>query len=193
MFLICKVELCTADAIAICQWNDGTLKKRGLEQPHQRQQLGVSYAPQEQSVFDNLSIRENLILMQTLPDLSFCGPYFEKFPKLFKRLDQKAGTMSGGEKKLLSFTRTLAENNPLVILDEPSEGVQSENIESMVYFIKKRSTQKTGFLLVEQNLSFALEVATDFLVMDQGQAVYQDSATNTSKSALLKMLQVWRN
>ena len=66
---------------------------------HQRQQLGVSYAPQEQSVFDNLSIRENLILMQTLPDLSFCGPYFEKFPKLFKRLDQKAGTMSGGEKK----------------------------------------------------------------------------------------------
>jgi len=75
------------------------LKKRGLEQPHQRQQLGVSYAPQEQSVFDNLSIRENLILMQTLPDLSFCGPYFEKFPKLFKRLDQKAGTMSGGEKK----------------------------------------------------------------------------------------------
>jgi len=60
----------------------------------------------------------------------------------------------------------------------------------MVYFIKKRSTQKTGFLLVEQNLSFALEVATDFLVMDQGQAVYQDSATNTSKSALLKMLQV---
>ena len=145
---------------------------------------------QEQSVFDNLSVRENLIIMQTLPDSSFCDPYFEKFPKLFQRLDQKAGTMSGGEKKLLSFTRTLAENNPLVILDEPSEGVQAENIKSMVHFIRERSTQKTGFLLVEQNLSFALEVATDFLVMDQGQAVFQDKATNTSKSVLLEMLQV---
>ena len=48
--------------------------------PHQRQLLGISYAPQEQSVFDNLSVRENLIIMQTLPDSSFCDPYFEKFP-----------------------------------------------------------------------------------------------------------------
>lgn len=158
--------------------------------PHQHQRLGISYSPQERSVFDQLSVRENLSLVHPSPDLSRYRPYFDVFPKLSERLDQKAGTLSGGEKKLLSFVRVMAEGNPLVILDEPSEGVQPENIELMTRFIKERRQQEVGFLIVEQNLSFATEIATDFLVMDQGQVVFQDKASNTSKTALLEMLQV---
>lgn len=60
----------------------------------------------------------------------------------------------------------------------------------MTRFIKERRQQEVGFLIVEQNLSFATEIATDFLVMDQGQVVFQDKASNTSKTALLEMLQV---
>ena len=101
----------------------------------QRRALGMSYCPQERPVFDDLSVRDNLTLMRPDRGLAAFAPLFARFPILAQRLGQHAGTLSGGEKKILSFVRGLAEAQPLLLLDEPSEGVQWENVVHMAELI----------------------------------------------------------
>ena len=98
----------------------------------------MSYCPQERPVFDDLPVRDNLVLMRASRKLGPFRPYFDRFPILERRLTQHAGTLSGGEKKILSFVRGLAEDQPVVLLDEPSEGVQWENILHMEAFIAEK-------------------------------------------------------
>ena len=100
------------------------LKDRQLGElkPHQRNRLGLAYAPQENVVFDDLSVRENLTLHHANRSLERYGDLFAAFPRMEERLEQKAGTLSGGERKILSFCRTLAEQSDLVLLDEPTRG-----------------------------------------------------------------------
>jgi ABC-type branched-subunit amino acid transport system ATPase component len=143
-----------------------------------RRVLGISYCPQERPVFDDLSVRDNLTLMRPDRDLA-------------RRLEQHAGTLSGGEKKLLSLTRGLAEAQPLVLLDEPSEGVQWEHILHMTALIEQRKAAGTALIVVEQNLAFAERIADHYLVMDQGavESVYRivdvvgESATSWEEAA----------
>ena len=85
-----------------------------------RSRHGLSYCPQERPVFDDLSLRNNLTLMRDGRDLSRFETFFERFPVLRRRLHQHAGTLSGGEKKILSFSRTLSERKNVALLDEPS-------------------------------------------------------------------------
>jgi urea transport system ATP-binding protein len=92
----------------------------GLD-PAARRRLGMTFCPQERPVFDDLSVRDNLTLMRNNRHLSPFRSYFARFPILERRLTQHAGTLSGGEKKILSFVRGLAEDQPVVLLDEPSE------------------------------------------------------------------------
>ena len=99
---------------------------------HRRRRLGLGYAPQEGIVFDELTAAENLTLHCRDGSLLRYEALFDAFPFLRERLMQKAGTLSGGEKKILSFCRAFAEDTVLVVLDEPTEGVQPENIARMV-------------------------------------------------------------
>jgi urea transport system ATP-binding protein len=131
------------------RFNDRAIEK--LEAPARRA-LGISYCPQERPVFDDLSVRDNLTLMRPNRDLTPFTDYFARFPILARRLEQHAGTLSGGEKKLLSLTRGLAEVQPVVLLDEPSEGVQWENIVHMAALIVDRKAAGTALIVVEQNL-----------------------------------------
>jgi ABC-type branched-subunit amino acid transport system ATPase component len=158
--------------------------------PHRRQGLGISVSPQERPVFDNLSVRENLILMQNSNDVSRFEPYFEAFPILKNRLNQHAGTLSGGERKMLSFARCLSEGTPIMLLDEPSEGVQRENIEKMAELIEDAKSNGTAFLIVEQHLAFAESIADVWLVMDHGSTVLTGDAAETSHNDILQHLQV---
>ena len=140
---------------------------------HKRFNLGMSYAPQERIVFDNLSVKDNLTLHYPDTDLDRYSNLFENFPRLYERLGQRAGTLSGGEKKLLSFIRAIAEPSNLVLLDEPTEGVQSDNIELMAQVICSQKSQGRGFLVVDQNLTF-LELITDTIhLIDHGEQVYK--------------------
>ena len=117
---------------------------------HKRFDLGMSYAPQESIVFDELSLEENLTLHYEDSSLERYERLFKRFPRLEERLAQKAGTLSGGEKKLLSFSRTIAEPTKLVLLDEPTEGVQSDNIDLMSEVINEEKSKGRGFLIVDQ-------------------------------------------
>ena len=156
----------------------------------QRRALGLSYCPQERPVFDELSVRDNLTLMRADRSLSMFEPLFTRFPILPKRLNQHAGTLSGGEKKILSFVRGLCAAQPLLLLDEPSEGVQWENIEHMVALIGAAKAAGRAFIVVEQNLAFAELVADRYLVLEQGRVVLDGRRADIGREQLLAHLHV---
>jgi len=156
----------------------------------QRRRLGLSYCPQERSVFDGLSVRDNLTLMRADRRLDAFEPLFERFPILKRRLGQHAGTLSGGEKKLLSFVRGLSEAQPLLLLDEPSEGVQWENIEQIAAVIAQGKAGGRSFVVVEQNLAFAESIADRYLVVEQGRVVREGRRGDVTREQLLAHLHV---
>ncbi|HEY2976592.1 MAG TPA: ATP-binding cassette domain-containing protein, partial [Burkholderiaceae bacterium] len=144
-----------------CRTGSIRFEGRAIEriEASQRRRLGISYCPQERSVFDELSVRDNLTLMRPDRRLEAFEPLTKRFPILQRRLGQHAGTLSGGEKKILSFVRGLSEAQPVLLLDEPSEGVQWENIEHMAAAIAEAKATGTSLIVVEQNLAFAELIA----------------------------------
>ena len=158
--------------------------------PSARRRSGMTYCPQERPVFDDLSVRDNLTLMRTSRQLGAFRRYFDRFPVLERRLTQHAGTLSGGEKKILSFVRGLAEDQPIILLDEPSEGVQWENILHMIASITEKKATGAAFVVVEQNLSFAERIADRYLIMDQGRAVLEGSSSAIYRGQILAHLHV---
>jgi branched-chain amino acid transport system ATP-binding protein len=160
-------------------------------EPAARRALGIACCPQERPVFESLSVRDNLTLMRADRRLDAFAPLFKRFPILARRLNQHAGTLSGGEKKLLSFTRGLSEAQPLTLLDEPSEGVQWENIVHMAEAIDEAKTSRgMAFVVVEQNLAFAERIADRYLVIEQGAVVLAGRREEIGRETLLGYLQV---
>ena len=172
----------------------GTLRFEGVAierlEASQRRAIGISYCPQERSVFDDLSVRDNLTLMRPDRRLDAFESLFQRFPILSRRLGQHAGTLSGGEKKILSFVRGLSEAQPLLMLDEPSEGVQWENIEHMASAIAAAKATGMSFVVVEQNLAFAERIADAYLVIEQGRAVREGRHGEIGREQLLAHLHV---
>jgi len=157
--------------------------------PPERRRLGISYAPQERVVFDELSVAENLFLMAPPDAPARLEALAERFPLLGRRRDQRAGTLSGGEKKILSFVRAAIEDHGLVLLDEPTEGVQAENIERMESVIREQRAAGMAFVIVEQNLALAERLADRWLVIDRGQAV-ESGAGRLDREAVLAHIHV---
>ena len=158
--------------------------------PDERRGKNVSYAPQERPVFENLTVRENLLLMQPSDTLDLYEPYFLAFPVLAQRLTQMAGTLSGGERKILSFTRVMAENSAVTLLDEPTEGVQPENIQHMQRFILDAKSNNRAFIVVEQHIHLAEAIADQYLIMDHGQCVLTGSSQLVSREEILRRIEV---
>lgn len=148
---------------------------------HARRGLGIGYMPQTSMVFDDLTVRENLTLGNARAELE---SYFDRFPRLAERLDQQAGTMSGGERKILAFVRSMIEDTQLIVLDEPSEGVQRENIDHMANCLKERASAGAGILLCEQNLNFLTGISNWFLGLDAGRVVLDKPASEVPASEL---------
>ena len=155
-----------------------------------RLQAGIAYAPQENVVFGELSVAENLWLH--LPDRRGAryAAALAAFPRLEERLRQRAGLLSGGERKLLSFTRTLGLQAPLSMLDEPTEGVQPENIDRMAALVNAAKAAGRGFVVVEQNLAFIEQIADEVLVLDHGACVLAGDFAALGRQALERHLQV---
>jgi len=172
----------------------GSVRFEGLAierlEASQRRALGISYCPQERPVFDDLSVRDNLTLMRADRRLDVFEPLFARFPILQRRLNQHAGTLSGGEKKILSFARGLSEAQPLLLLDEPSEGVQWENIVHMAALIAAAKRQGASFVVVEQNLAFAELIADRYLVIEQGRVALEGRQGEIDRERLLAHLHV---
>lgn len=158
--------------------------------PERRRALGLSYAPQERPVFDNLTVHDNLILTMPSGQIDKYQKYLADFPILQKRISQTAGTLSGGERKILSFVRAMAEGGVITLLDEPTEGLQIENINLMKKFILQAKDRGQSFVVVEQHLQFAQAVADDILIMDQGQSVFHRQSSDVGRDDILKFIEV---
>jgi branched-chain amino acid transport system ATP-binding protein len=140
--------------------------------------LGVAYAPQEHSLFGDLSIEDNLNVGKGRR----CPPHvrdevFEYFPVLGKRLRQRAGTLSGGEQKMLTLAKALVAMPDLLILDEISDGLGPAVI-SMVGVALRGIRERHGctILMVEQNLDLSLEVADRVAVLKLGNLIFEKDA-----------------
>ena len=157
---------------------------------HEHRNAGLGYAPQEGIVFDSLTVKENLTLHQADRSLSRYSSLFEMFPRLKERYGQRAGTLSGGEKKILSFCRALAEDTAVVILDEPTEGVQPENIAFMSKTIIEAKKLGRSFVIIEQNLTLVEAVADDALLMDHGRCVFETADPTAMRHELSARMQI---
>jgi branched-chain amino acid transport system ATP-binding protein len=155
-----------------------TLDSRDVGQlpTEQRIRLGVGYVPQEHSVFARLSVRDNLAVgAMTNRDSRAVNRILEIFPKLGQRMDQVAGTLSGGERKMLAIGRALLSDPRLLLLDEPTEGVWIGVIEEITERLVVLA-KEIAVVIVEQHLDLALQVASHAYVLDRGRVALVGSA-----------------
>ncbi len=133
-----------------------------------RARNGLGYVPQENAAFSGLTVRENLQLGAIQQrNKSGIDEVLSVFPKLGARLDQPAGTLSGGERKMLAIGRALLGRPRLLMLDEPTEGVWIGVIEEIAEHLQ-RLAQTMAVVLVEQHIELAMRVARTAYVMDRG-------------------------
>ena len=159
----------------------GTIRITGQDvtrmPPHLKRRLGVVYVPQEQALFQDLSIRDNLRL-GILSDRDFDAALDQVgqwFPVLTQRLRQRAGTLSGGEQKMLIVARALMARPEILLLDEVTEGLQPSLVDRLSNVLTQvRQDVGTSMVVIEQHLPFALGIAGRYLVFKRGEIV--DSA-----------------
>jgi branched-chain amino acid transport system ATP-binding protein len=142
--------------------------------PYRKRALGIAYAPQEQALFQDLSVRDNLRL-GLADDRGFEARLADVsgwFPVLTARLTQRAGTLSGGEQKMLIVARGLIAEPRLLLLDEVTEGLQPSVVDRVAEVLATtRRDRGTAMLVVEQHLSFVLGLADRFAVFKRGEVV----------------------
>ena len=137
-----------------------------------RMRLGIGYVPQEQGVFGRLTVRENLVIgaMTDPKGKERMGDMLTLFPQLANRLSQQAGTLSGGERKMLAISRALLGRPSLLMLDEPTEGVWHGVIDEIAGRLEQLS-KTIAVVIVEQHVKMALQVSKYCYVMDRGHIV----------------------
>jgi len=150
---------------------------------HQRARVGVAYAPQEQALFQDLSVRDNLRL-GLAHDRQFTRALArvrDLFPFLADRLDQPAGTLSGGEQKMLLVARALMIEPRLVLIDEVTEGLQPSVVDRLAAVLRHAAHEEgRAILLVEQHVGFALAVADRYAALKLGEIVASGATSDSN-------------
>jgi branched-chain amino acid transport system ATP-binding protein len=167
----------------------GTIKFEGAAVQHdaaeRRVRRGLGYVPQEHAIFAKLTVRENLLLgCIRQPDRSGIDYVLDFFPKLAQRLGQTAGTLSGGERKMLAIGRAVLGRPKLLMLDEPTEGVWVGVIEEIADRLRQLS-REMAVILVEQHIELALDVAQYAYVIDRGHVALEGAAAAVKADAEL--------
>jgi branched-chain amino acid transport system ATP-binding protein len=170
-----------------------TLKGQDIShmEPHMIVNAGVGHVPEGRGVFPKLTVKENLeigaFVVDDQAEVKRRMDYaFELFPRLKERMDQKGGTLSGGEQQMLATARGLMLNPHILMLDEPSMGLAPVLVELIFDTIKHMNEKGTTILLVEQNALMALSIAHRGYVLQTGQIVLSDTAENLKKNEMVK-------
>ncbi len=145
--------------------------------------LGISHVPEGRQIFANLTVSDNLLLgafarkskQEIRHGIDRC---FSLFPVLSERKTQRAGTLSGGEQQMLAIGRALMARPTLLLLDEPSLGLAPIVVQRIFEIIQQINRDGATILLVEQNAHMALSIAGRGYVLQTGQVILADSATN---------------
>jgi branched-chain amino acid transport system ATP-binding protein len=160
--------------------------------PHQIAEMGIAHVPEGRHIFPRLTVEENLEMGAfTLTDRAVIERQkelvFHLFPRLKERRSQKGGTLSGGEQQMLATGRALMMNPRILLMDEPSMGLAPVLVESIFDTIRDiNQSQGTTILLVEQNALMALGLASRGYVLQTGEIVLQDTATNLRNNEMVR-------
>ncbi len=158
-----------------------------------RAMKGIGYVPQGRDIFPQLSVYENLLLglersrQKKITDESI----FELFPIVKTMLSRKGGDLSGGQQQQLAIARALLSKPKLLLLDEPTEGIQPSIIQDIAKVIKKLKSQgNITMLIVEQYLEFVLDVADYFYLLDKGRIIMEGSTIDTDPSEIQRKMAI---
>jgi urea transport system ATP-binding protein len=155
--------------------------------PHLRARAGLGYVPQGREIFPRLTVEENLLMgAREIP-----ARIFELFPMLLHLLRRRGGDLSGGQQQQLAVARALVMKPRLLILDEPTEGIQPSIIKEIERAIRAlAATGEMAILLVEQYYDFARSLADQYLVMERGEIVARGRGTDMDTDGVKRLLAV---
>jgi len=159
---------------------------------HQRVVAGLGYVPQGRMIFPALTVEENLRTgLVSTGDTSLPADIHELFPVLDEMRARRGGNLSGGQQQQLAIGRALATGPRVLLLDEPTEGIQPSIIRELAQVLKRiRDTRQLAIVVSEQVLSFALEVADRVLVLENGRLVHEATRDNVDEAQLMRFLSV---
>jgi len=161
--------------------------------PEQRVRAGIGYVPQGREIFPRLTVAENLAMgLATRPrGTALPRRIFEMFPVLEQMLHRRGGDLSGGQQQQLAIGRALAMGPRLLILDEPTEGIQPSIIKDIERAIRALAASgELAILLVEQYYDFARSLADQYLVMERGEIVARGSGADMERDGVRARLAV---
>src|SRR5437763_7029502 len=173
------------------QWDGADITKL---KPYERARRGIAYVPQGREIFPLLTVEENLKTgfaplkrsEREIPD-----DVFSLFPVLKDMLRRRGGDLSGGQQQQLAIGRALVMRPRLLLLDEPTEGIQPSIIKDIGRAIAYlRNLGQIAIILVEQYLDFAQELGDQFLVMDRGSVIYASSRAGLDEAALKRAMAI---
>ena len=175
----------------------GSVKLDGVDltraAPYERVRAGVGYVPQGREIFGRLTVEDNLRMgLATRPGGTAIPPeLFELFPVLQQMLQRRGGDLSGGQQQQLAIARALAAGPKLLMLDEPTEGIQPSIIKDIGRVIRMLADRKTmAIVLIEQYYDFAAELADQYLVMERGQIVARGRGADMASDGVRQRMSI---
>ena len=175
----------------------GTIQLDGAaitkDTPYERVRKGVGYVPQGREIFGRLTVQENLRMGLAYKSGSTPVPaeLFELFPVLKQMINRRGGDLSGGQQQQLAIARALAAGPKLLILDEPTEGIQPSIIKDIARVIRMLSRSGTmAIVLVEQFYDFAAELADQYLVMERGEIIQRGRGADMEADGVRQLMSI---
>ncbi|MBD3671279.1 MAG: urea ABC transporter ATP-binding subunit UrtE [Gammaproteobacteria bacterium] len=182
--------------IGILKAGEGTIKIDGVDvtdkESYQRVENGIAYVPQGRMIFPTLSVQENIETgmevskLKTIPD-----DIFYLFPVLHEMRHRKGGNLSGGQQQQLAIARALVTNPKVLLLDEPTEGIQPSIIKDIANILNElKSMRDITIIVSEQVLSFTMAIADRLIVIDKGKFIHEDLREDVDTDKISKYLSV---
>lgn len=159
---------------------------------YERVANGVAYVPQGRMIFSTMTVEENVETGLTVTgEKEVPDDIYELFPVLLEMKSRRGGNLSGGQQQQLAIARALASRPKVLLLDEPTEGIQPSIIREMARTLKHiRDQRGLSIIVSEQVLSFALEIADRVLVLENGEVVHEDERANVDEGKVARFLSV---
>jgi urea transport system ATP-binding protein len=161
--------------------------------PYERARAGIGYVPQGRDIFNRLTVEDNLRMgLATQPaSADIPAELFELFPILDQMRNRRGGDLSGGQQQQLAIARALAGKPKLLVLDEPTEGIQPSVIKDIGRVIKRLAARgDMAILLCEQYYDFAEELADQYLVMERGEVIAQGPGAEMKSKGIRKLVSI---
>ena len=159
------------------------------EPAYRRNRAGIGYVPQGREIFPNLTVADNLRIgfaMHKVDEAEVFDEALEEFPRLKPLLERPGGVLSGGEQQIVALARALCGKPRLLLLDEPTEGIQPSIVEEIIDILKSlRERRGLTIVLVEQNLEFIAALSERVLIIQRGQITGEVSAAQLDDPALI--------